>query len=146
MPTSSSASDSSSTTGDGRRLTVSISTQKDFVVNRDTGYRITVAVTEAVGLDANVFRYLYQPPAGGNAPAVRYDGVCSPSDLAEFPAGDPLPDAFPAWCRRDSVDLVFRSTAEAEDVIATLRDELQTLIDSLNRSDLLLVTDVAVFT
>lgn len=145
MPDSSSFSDSSSSTGGGRRLTVSISTQKDFVINRDTGYRVVAAVTEAVGLNANVFRYLYLPPAGVNEPAVRYDGVCSPSDMAEFPAGDPLPDAFPAWCRRDGVDLVLRSSAEATDMIATLKDELQTLIDSLNRSDLLETTDVAVF-
>lgn len=133
---SDSLSSASSIGGGPRRLTATVHTQADFVVNRDTGYRVQVAVA-AENMDAHVFRYLYEPPTGPNPPAVRYDGVCSPTDLAQFPAGDPRPDAFPAWCRRDSVDLVFRSTAEAADMILVLREELQTLVDSLNRMDAL---------
>lgn len=145
MASSSSSFSDSSSTGGVRRLTVSIATQDKFVVNRDTGYRVTVTATAADEMSADVFRYLYQPPAGGNEPAVRYDGVCSPADMAEMPAGDPLPNAFPAWCRRNSVDLVLRSSSEADDMIATIKEELQTLVDSLNRMDQLLVTDVATF-
>lgn len=140
----SSSSSSDSSIAGGRSLSLSVSTQKDFVINRDTGYRVVVAVTQATGMDANIFRYSYQPPAAGNAASVRYDGVCSPSDMEEFPAGDPDPDAFPAWCRRDSVDLVFRSTREAEETIAVIKEEAQTLVDSLNRSDTLVVSEVVV--
>lgn len=136
---------SSSVGGGGRRLAVRTSTQADYVVGRDTGYRVLLEVTSAEEMDGRVFRYLASPVTGADPPAVVYDGVCSPSDLEQWPPVDPTPGQFPAFCRRDSVDLVFRSRGQAEDWLTACREELQTLVDSLNRQDRLEAVDEMTF-
>lgn len=142
---SSSVIESSSSAGGGRSLEIRVSAQRDHVVGRDTGYRLLVEVTAAAEMDGRVFRYMARPVTGASDPDVAYDGVCSPSDLEQWPAGDPTPGEFPPFCRRASVDLVFRSRAVADEWLDACQQELQTLVDSLNRQDRLEAIDTITF-
>lgn len=133
----SSDSSSASVVSGARRLTVTVSTQASFRTGRDTGIRTVIAVATADNMPSDVFRYMAQPVTDSNPAAVAYDGVCSPADLEEFPVGDPDPAQFPPFCRRNVVDLVFRSSTQADEMRSAILYELQALVDTLNRMDTL---------
>lgn len=136
-----SSSSSASAESGTRRLEYLFEHQKNYTVGRDTGFRFKITITNAVDMPSEVFRYLQDPITSTEDPAVKYNGVCSPTDLETFPAGDPETGAFPPWCRRREVDMVLKSRAEALDLQEVILEELQRLVDSLNRQDVLIAAD-----
>jgi hypothetical protein len=102
------------------------------------GIRLTLTVTAAVDMPTEVFAYLTKPPVPGSEDMVaEFSHVCSPVDLAEFPIAEPTPEAIPPWFRTDSVDLVFRSRAEALEAYNDISTEVSVLRDALDRMDVL---------
>ena len=137
MSESSSSESSASIT---RGVSLTRSAQTPYAGKRFHGVRFTVMAHSAVLMDNEVFLYLrgtVNPETG--ALADRFSNVCSPPDMAEYPIDGPVGQ--PPFYRRSTVDLVFRSRAEAEDCWVAIQAEVQSLIDSLNRLDTLDLVD-----
>ena len=103
------------------------------------GFRITGTITAVDSFDdVNLFRYEQIPAVtpGGVLSNV-FTGVCSPVDLQEFPVAAPFPNANPPYFRGSTFDLVFRTTAEGNETLAAIEDDLKRLIVSQNVLDVL---------
>jgi hypothetical protein len=114
------------------------------------GFRLVMALTDGYLMPNEIF--LYEPlPAGvqGYAPASGPQGpqdtataglasfvcVCSPADLAEYPAFAPAPGQVPPYFRLSHVDLLFRSKAEAMQAASDLQKDIARLVRSMNVND-----------
>lgn len=113
-------------------ITLNPAVQSNFTFGSVTGFRFTVTATSPVGLpDAGIFRYLAIPlQPTDTVQHAEFDGVCSPVDMAEFPLTAPALNANPAWFRLSTLDLLFRTRAEAEDALQSLYSEVQILLNS----------------
>ena len=95
--------------------------------------RLIVEVGSVVDIDRNVFLYRQLPMrAGDTEPTGRFEGVCSPNDMADHPVGLPTLGASPPWFRLDTVDLLLRSEAELQSAWLIILEEVQSLVDALN--------------
>src|SRR5262245_29482335 len=102
--------------------TITLTRQAQATIEQDglDGYRFVVTASAAGGgtLSNQVFLYRRLPidPAKptGTLEDV-FDGVCGPVDLAEVPVDNPWPDDADGRCRKDTVDLAYYSTYEAQD-------------------------------
>lgn len=102
----------------------------------DNGFRIRIVIDSAEGMPDTVFRYLKRLPQPTNGDTIlRFDGVCSPADLEEFPESEPDPTRLPAFCRLSYVDLLFRSQAVAMEAKDLIEEELRRLVILLDNSD-----------
>lgn len=100
--------------------------------------RLVATVTEATGMDPNIFLYLALPMLGTDSEQVGVcQGVCSASDLADYPVGDPLPAANPPWFRANTLDYLFPSAEEMVKGWTVLEAEISALLQSLDDLDLL---------
>ena len=101
------------------------------------GFRIALACTRAQGMPNELFAFRLEPvnPAAGVPPRGIFSHVCSPTDLEEFPVGAPYPNASPPWFRLDTVDLVFRSRATADETMQGLLAEITALKGALDALD-----------
>lgn len=115
-------------------ITLTPSVQSQFVVGAVTGFRFTVTASNPVVLaDAGIFRYLAVPmQPTDTVQHADFDGVCSPSDMAEFPLTAPALNSDPAWFRLTTLDLLFRTKAEADDALQALYSEVQTLLNTVD--------------
>jgi len=97
------------------------------------GIRIRVEVIDACGCPTKIFRYLARPlnPTTGTIVG-NFNGVCSPTDVAEMPEDAPAPNAEPPWYRLDYVDLLLRSYHEVNDLWDRLFEELVAFKDTLD--------------
>jgi hypothetical protein len=109
------------------------------------GYALS-AVASASSFSVNeIFRFRVLPLEPGQTIADAYfDGVCSPADLEDFPAGAPAADSDPAWFRLANVTLVVRSRSELEELHALLNEEIQALLTAITRTSALSALTVTV--
>lgn len=110
--------------------------QTSYVINNVDGFRMKIEAFSANNMSNAIFRYI-KGPFNGNAGTYQedFDGVCSPSDLEEFPIDDPAAGANPAWFRKDYVDLVFRSQTTAEETWDRIVKDVTILIKTLDIMD-----------
>lgn len=111
-----------------------------FVGPSADGSRLVVRVDVAEGIDRAVFAYRAIPAQPGDASGearATFSHVCSPVDMAEYPAGSPYPDASPPWFRLESADLLFRSRAQAAEGLRDIEAEVRGLLAALLAMDLL---------
>lgn len=99
--------------------------------------RMQVSVVDhALNMDPAIFLYLALPlkPEATEAEG-QCQGVCSPSDLVDWPLNEPNEDDSPPWFRADTVTYLFSSEAQMEVAWVTLLDEVAVLVDTLNALD-----------
>jgi hypothetical protein len=112
------------------RVTEQFSRQENY-------YRLRMQASEADGLDLNVFLYLGLPLGiGETEQRAEFQGVCSPYDMSDIPAGEPAESADPPWVRHSAVDLLFRSLTDYTEGRSTLIGQLQTLLFVLDELDM----------
>lgn len=130
-----------------RKLTVEWKASR-YVWKKYDGVRIRIEVVAAENMPADVFAFRMRPinPATGEA-AGFFSHVCSPPDLAEYPAREPRPEESPQWFRLDYVDVLLRSMEEMEaflvDTIVDLRRLKRTLdiMDTLTPAGMVVIDD-----
>jgi hypothetical protein len=119
--------------------------QERYVANAVDGFRFQVVAYAECGMPKDIFLYLrkpYDPTTGADRD--EFQGVASPSDLEEYPAGAPIVGSQPPWWRSHTVDLVFRSQSLAEEAWTALLEEVGILVDTLDLMDeLTVIADVA---
>jgi len=97
--------------------------------------RVSVASTSH-NMDPKLFLYLALPPnPDTDVQIAEPQGVCSPTDLVDYPADTPAPNASPAWFRHHVVDYLLPSAVEMEDAWNQILKEVTALIDALNALD-----------
>jgi hypothetical protein len=132
-------SSSSSSIGDpvyGRGIWLRRLVQTKYVSNTIDGFRFKVVTYGANLMPETIFRYAREAlNAREGGYRLAFDGVCSPSDIEEFPEEAPLVGVYPEFCRLNYVDLVFRSQAEAEETWTALLEEVGHLVNTLNVMD-----------
>lgn len=110
--------------------------QTSYVINNIDGFRMKIEALNANNMSSAIFRYI-KSPFNGNSGSYQedFDGICSPSDLEEFPIDDSAAGANPAWFRKDYVDLVFRSQTTAEETWNKIVSDVTILIKTLDVMD-----------
>lgn len=121
-----------------RGITVRWSSSRCIVGVHD-GIRTRIEATDACEMTEKIFAYRLLPrnPQTGEQAGV-FSHICSPVDLEEFPADEPVPGQQPAWFRLAYVDVLLRSMAETENFIQVVREDVRRLKDTLDRMDVLL--------
>ena len=99
-------------------------------------YQLRVVVTEASGLDREVFMFqrgAAKPPTSSESITDNFVCVCDPVDLDEVPVGAPdLLNEMPYY-RFSEVTLAFRSVAELMETKQDIEVDLADLIRSINQ-------------
>lgn len=99
-------------------------------------FRLRVEASDPTGsgADPNVFVYRRDPvnPYTGEANDTFF-AVASPVDLAEYPVGDPDPDAQFPFFRLDYVELDFRAVSQAREVWELVREGVCNLLAALEK-------------
>lgn len=106
---------------------------------QDGAFRIKITITAVTGfVDKKLFRYLRRPlRSGDDTYVLTFDGVCSPSDLEEWPADEADPERDPSFCRLDYVDQIYRSRTTALEAYEAIKEELTALPGIMNKLDVL---------
>lgn len=100
------------------------------------GVRFSVTATAADGLPDEVFLFGVRPARPGAPAAVAdFQCVCTPPDLADYPAGEPTPGMDPPFFRLAAVTLDFRSRKAASAAYEAIAADVVTLLDTLDRMD-----------
>jgi hypothetical protein len=136
---SSSSSSVSSSIGNptyGRGIWLRRYAQTRYVASNIEGFRFKAVTYGANLMPEKIFRYGREAlNAREGTFVLSFDGVCSPSDLEEFPEEEPTVNSFPEFCRLNYVDLVFRTQAQAEDTWQNIISEVTSLVNTLNTMD-----------
>jgi len=115
-----------------------------YRVNRDDGIRVRIELTENEGVPLELFAYRIAPENGDTV--ATFSHICSPADIEEFPANTASSTAVPPWFRLAYVDLLLRSTAEVDNIIAIVQEDIQRLLATLKRMETLVPTGDIVLT
>ncbi len=129
---------SSSGSSEGARRSISVTRESvaPFAGQRFQGWRLRATASHERLMPQEIFLYERGTVSPDSAdPADRFLNVCTPSDLAEYPTVNP--SGIPSFYRRNDLDLVFRTREIADEAWAAIRSRVQSLVDSLNRMDLL---------
>lgn len=113
-----------------------------FVPNCGYAFRLRVTTKDAVMMPAHIFIHeqrLADPAVLDVAEDFVY--VASPFDVTIYPTTAPTPGQYPAYFRKDQVDIVLPSTAAAEAAWAAIRDAVYVLVDAYDRLDTLTVVE-----
>ena len=111
-----------------------------------TGFSLRLDASASNFGTSAIFRFRQFPlEPGQTVYDAEVSGVCSPSDLEEFPATAPLPDADPAWFRLPYVVGIFRSTSELVETQTAIYEEIDTLLATLDRNAVLEAQTPVVF-
>lgn len=106
-------------------------TSSKYVVGRDDGIRIRIQLSDAENVPLELFAYRLSPQ---NADfKAQFSHVCSPNDIEEYPANQASADGSPPWFRLSYVDLIFRSTAEANSLLSVVQEDILRLLRTLDR-------------
>lgn len=112
--------------------------QKDYEEGDTVGFRLRIDVTNATGIDAEIFRYFRKPATETNAtPDSVLSGVCSWPDLEELPTDEPEPDTLPAGFRLSYIDIVVSSQSLAEDVWDLIKTQVAELVQTVSDGETL---------
>tara|TARA_B100000700_G_scaffold324572_1_gene431069 strand:+ start:1938 stop:2681 length:744 start_codon:yes stop_codon:yes gene_type:complete len=100
------------------------------------GYNTRVVAHDPVNMTENIFRYMRYPlNPNDSANQDKFDGVCSPSDIEDFPENAPFGYIDPKFFRLNYADLVVKTRAEAEDFQQVVIEEVEQLIRTYERLD-----------
>jgi len=125
----------SSSSGDDRRyIVLKRGALHEYVEGRTQGYKLRLDVEEAHRVDSNIFVFQRRPatlPSGD--PIDEFSNIASPSDLVEYPVGEPLLGGH--FYRLDWVELVFRNLDLLEQSVLDLENDISELIQTLNQLD-----------
>jgi hypothetical protein len=106
------------------------------IVETADGFNLRAVVTSATGLSDKVFRYIRHPLNPNDAGRQdKFDGVCSPSDIEDFPETAPFGYIDPKFFRLNYVDVVVSTLEEAITFRNELIEEIEELKDSYDRVD-----------
>jgi hypothetical protein len=106
-----------------------------YVIGREFAYRMEARAINPERMTTKVFLYERQPfNAFSQDERDVFVSVCSPGDLEEYPEDAPsgITDG-QQFFRKDSVDLVFRSSEELEQAWAAICTDVQELVYAMNR-------------
>ena len=133
---SSSSGSSESTPSSKHGIKLKKFTQTSYVVNNVDGFRMKIEANSANNMSNAIFRYI-RGSFNSNSGTYQedFDGVCSPSDLEEFPEDAPAGTSNPAWFRKSYVDLVFRSQTTAEEAWDRIVKDVTILVKTLDTMD-----------
>ncbi len=106
-----------------------------YTFGRDDGVRVRFDVTCATGLETKIFAYRMAPVDASGLAHGFFSHICSPVDMAEYPADEPGVNQSPEWFRLSYVDVLVRSVTEAEDFIAIVRSDVRRLLSTLTKMD-----------
>lgn len=98
-------------------------------------YRLRVEVVDVDGgMDPNIFLYRRDPynPVTNEQLDVLF-AMASPVDMADYPVGEPDPDAEFPFFRLDYMEIDVRSTRVADETWTTIVREANTLVLALDR-------------
>jgi len=106
------------------------------IVETADGFNIRAAVNSASGISKNLFRYVRHPLNPNDADRQdKFNGVCSPADIEDFPETAPFGYIDPKFFRLSYVDLVLETLEEAQKFREELIDEIEQLKNSYDRID-----------
>lgn len=117
-----------------RSVTVSWSSSK-YVVGRDDGIRIRITLSGNENVPAELFAYRIVPT--DTDVTAYFSHICSPSDIEDYPANSASPEAVPPWFRLPYVDVLLRSTEEAENFRLIVIEDIRRLLATLDRMSVL---------
>jgi hypothetical protein len=112
-----------------------------------TGFRFQVTASAGVGVSPAVFRFLRRPinPASYDDGEVdEFNGLCTVEEMASLPLNNPGTSDDPPFCRKTSIDLIFATQEEAEETWLAIKADVRTLLQALDRMDVLSVQEVVV--
>ena len=107
-------------------------------------FRLRIEAADACGpdIDPNIFIYRRHPPDPETHE--RFDEWCAvvgPVNLAELPVDDPPQDGSTPFFRKSFIEVDVRSADEAKGLWETVRDQVNILLDALERLDNLETVD-----
>jgi hypothetical protein len=143
MPGSSSSS--SLAGGAGRGVYLLRKAQRRFVTAAVDGFLLEIVAYGAHAMPKEIFRFQEHVEPRTGERVGEFDGVCSPTDLEEYAVGQARTGQLPAMFRSDSVSLVLRSRAEADEAWAAIDEEVRSLVATLNLMDDLEVAGVTAY-
>lgn len=106
-----------------------------YVHGRHDGVRVRFDVDCASGLDTRIFAYRMRPVNSSGSAEGFFSHICSPVDMAEYPADEPVAGQSPEWFRLSFVDVMLRSVTEADDFIAAVRSDVRRILATLSTMD-----------
>lgn len=110
--------------------------QADYDPLDGIGVRFSIVATEATNVPAEVFLFGVRPRApGATDDLADFQCVCTPPDLADYPAAAPTPGMDPPFFRLAAVTLDFRSRAKADAAYARILADVRLLLDALDAMD-----------
>lgn len=109
----------------------------NYRLGRDDGIRIRIDAECPEGMSPKIFAYRMLPLTPQGQQAGHFSHICSPVDLEEYPEDGPCPGTSPEWFRLSFVDVLVRSTEEAQNLVQIVREDVTRLISTLNRTDTL---------
>ncbi len=119
------------------------------IVKTSDGFNIRVVASDASGISNKIFRYMRHPLNPNDASKQdKFDGVCSPSDIEDFPENAPFGYIDPKFFRLNYADLVLETLAEAEDFREVVVEEVESLkltydmLDTFDDVDVFWVGDI----
>ena len=121
-----------------RRLQLTPYFQEKHSHNDGVGFRFRVEANIGCLIDEEIFRY-YQKPLNattGEADSV-LSGICSIPDMDNLSIGQPVDESTPVQFRLSYMDIVVESPAVAIGLWQLIQDEVDTLIDAMDRETVL---------
>lgn len=100
-------------------------------------FRIVVTASSAVDMPAEIFLYHRLPQSAYASATDEYLQVCTPTDLAVYPANEPTPGSSPPYFRLATIDIIYDSREQLLTLWHSIQTRTTALIESLNISDTL---------
>jgi hypothetical protein len=102
----------------------------------NSGYRLAIIASNAVGMPEEIFRYYEWPMIGGTLQA-EFSGVCSWPDLEAYPAGEARVTDSPRVFRLNYMDIVVDSEDTAREVWETVQQAVENLVAAIRDGEIL---------
>ena len=114
---------------------------------RTQAYRMVATVTEYEGISPDIFLYARRTlePKTETTGDV-FISVCGPSDIEEFPVGEPDPLADLPYYRLSQIDLLFRSAETMEETWTAILSDIRNLGEAMTQINKLEVQEETVVT
>ena len=114
-------------------LEVRFTTSTSALANGETAYRIIAEVISASGIDENVFVFEEVPSVPGRDPdTYRFVCVATLAYMQELPIGTATAEAG-YYCRKNKVDLAYRTAAEVEKARESILDRINALLEDVEQ-------------
>ena len=111
---------------------------REFVKNRGDVFRLRITATDNVLMPKHIFAHeknLVDPYDGTYGDMFCF--IASPFDVTIYPAGEPDPNQFPPFFRKDQIDILVPSTEDADTVWKLIHEQVCNLVAAYNRLDAL---------